>query len=83
MAWDHRWETVPLSPDMNFVAKTELVDKGPTMLKEVEIKALEPTLGPDMDEDYMLWPVRALRITDKIRSENQKKLFISVLEKHD
>lgn len=87
MKRDENWESVYFSPDVNFVAKTELVNKGVSVLKEVEIKALGPTLGPDMQEDYMLCPVRALRIylkrSDKIRASSQKKLFISVQEHYD
>jgi integrase len=79
---DELWETVTLAPEMSFIAKTELVNRGSGILREVEIKALGPFLGHDMEEDRMLCPVRALRIyldrTDHHRSETQRKLFISV-----
>ena len=81
---DEDWSTISFTPDFSFVAKTELVNKGSSVLKEVEVKALGTSLGPDMQEDYTLCPVRALRIymkrSDKFRSESQKKLLISVQE---
>ena len=84
---DENWTVCSVSPDMKFVAKTELVNKGSSVLREVEIKALSRLLGPDMQEDLSLCPVRALRIylerSDKFRSSNQKKLFISVQQNYD
>ena len=69
------------------MAKTELVNKGSSVLKEIEVKALGSFLGQDMNDDYSLCPVRALRIylkrSDKYRSDTQKKLFISVKENYN
>lgn len=73
-------QVVSVSPDMSFVAKTEIVNRGCNMLQEVELKSLGHCLGPDMDLYYKLCPVRALKHylkrTDKIR-KNPKKLFIA------
>ena len=70
---------------MDFVAKTELVNKGAAVISPVTVPALTELLSPDMQEDATLCPVRALRLylarTDEIRT-TQKRLFISFKEGH-
>ena len=84
---DEKWKTISVAPDISFIAKTELANRGCAVLKEIEIKALGSFLGQEMEDDYTLCPVRALRIylsrSDEFRSPSQKKLFISVKENHD
>ena len=80
------WQSVTVSPDMNFVAKTELANKGVSVLNSITIKALSSIVGSDLPEDLTLCPVRALRIylsrTDGSRSDKQKKLFIAFKPGH-
>ena len=83
---EEHWQSVSVSPDMNFVAKTELANKGVSVLQSITIKALSTIVGSDLPEDLTLCPVRALRIylnrTDGIRSDKQKKLFIAFKAGH-
>ena len=75
------WTSFTVSPNMEFVAKTELGNKGPKVLNSLTINALSTIVGRDMPEDLTLCPVRALKIylqkTDVVRKPEQKKLFIS------
>ena len=75
-----QWQSVTLYPDPQFIAKTQLADQGGQSLQGVTIPALKNFLGPGLNSDVKLCPVRALREyvkrTDKIR-KGQKQLFIS------
>ena len=66
------------SPD--FYAKTYLPESGTNVLDPLVIPSLKGILAPNMTEDMLLCPVRALRIyldrTAKVR-EGRKKLFIA------
>ena len=77
---DETWSKVTLQTDPEFVSKTELANKGAAVLKPIVLHSLGETLGPEMDEDLSLCPVRALRMyldrTAEFRGQ-QKKLFIS------
>jgi hypothetical protein len=81
------WTSVTISPAMGFIAKTELANKGVSIIKSLTLPALSSIVGNDMPEDLSLCPVRALKIylqkTDSIRSEMQKKLFISFKQGHN
>ena len=74
------WSSVYIEPDPQFVAKTELNNKGSAMLKLVQIKALTKELPEEEIGDRALCPVRALRYyikqTEDIRGD-RKKLFIA------
>ena len=69
-----------LYSDLQFVAKTQLANQGNAVLQPVVVKALSRILGPDMDKDRVLCPVRALRFyldrTKDLRS-GRNRLFIS------
>jgi hypothetical protein len=71
---------VTVAPALDFVAKTQLVNKGPEVLHSITIQSLDGFLGPRLEEDLTLCPVRALKTyidrSDGIR-QCQKKLFIS------
>ena len=75
------WTSVTVSPCMEFVAKTELANKGVKVLNSLTLQSLSAIVGSEMPEDLTLCPVRALRIyiqrTDLTRTETQKKLFMS------
>jgi integrase len=77
---DEDWTSVSVAPGMDFVAKTELINKGPAIISPVTFRALTDFLSPDMEEDTTLCPVRALKLylarTDKLRT-TQKRLFIA------
>ena len=72
------WSEVTIDTDINFVAKTELATGAG--MKPLTIKSLDGFLGPDMENEKQLCPVRALRIylnrTSELR-EGKKCLFIS------
>lgn len=76
------WSDIIISPDVNFIAKTELA-KGNAVTRDLKLQALKQSLGPGMEEDEKLCPVRAIRIylerTDPIRRD-RKKLIISAKE---
>ena len=69
-----------LYPDLQFVPKTQLGNEGCAVLQPVVIKALSRILAPDMEEDRVLCPVRALRFyldrTKGVRGE-RKRLFVA------
>ena len=74
------WKSVTIVPDPEFIAKTQLNEKGSDMLNVVTIKALTKILPSDMQEDRALCPVRAIKYylkqTANIR-EGKKKLFVA------
>jgi hypothetical protein len=78
-----KWTQVSIKPHMDFIAKTELVNKKVNVMKPVCLKALGTILDSTLQEDLTLCPVRALRIylqrTDVLRAD-QIKLFISFKE---
>jgi hypothetical protein len=79
------WSSVYIESDPQFVAKTELNNKGSDILKLVQVKALTKELPDDEIGDRALCPVRALRFylqkTEDIR-DSRKKLFIAYKKGH-
>ena len=79
------WEYVILEPHMDFIAKTELRTAGASQPSSKKIPPLGPTLGPGLEEDLKLCPVRALKIylarTQQLR-EDKKLLFIAYKKGH-
>jgi hypothetical protein len=73
------WKNVTLFLDSSFVAKTELAAKNSNS-KPLTIPALSKSLGPGLEKDRCLCPVRALRFyldrTKEIRAD-KKKLFVA------
>ncbi len=57
ISWSRNKEKVFLRPIPSFLAKTQLSSAPPT---QFSIPALTPFLGPDLDKDALLCPVRAL-----------------------
>ena len=74
------WGSVSIVLDPQFVAKTQLNNRGSAMLNVVTMKAFTKLLPSDMQEDRSLCPVMVLRYyhrqTHDIRKD-QRKLFIS------
>ena len=86
-AWLHecirrqgQWSSVVLQPSPEFIAKNQLARKGPSSIAPVQIPALAPVVGRDLEGDWTLCPVRALRFylkkTVDLRKGN-KLLFVS------
>ena len=75
-----QWRSITLIPDVEFVAKTELGNRGSEVVKTVTVQSLTQHVCEDMQEDRSLCPVRAvkyyLKATEKLR-KNRKKLFIA------
>lgn len=84
MRHDEEWSKVWVKPNPAFLAKTQ-TPKNPGVFTQFEIKALAPTLGPGLDADKLLCPVRALRAymcrTKRLR-KGKSKLFISYIPGH-
>ena len=74
------WDLVSIVPDPQFVVKTQLNNRGSSMLNVVSNKTLTKLLPSDMQENCSLCPVRVLRYyqkqTQDIRKD-QSKLFIA------
>ena len=74
------WRSVNLLPDTEFVAKTELGNKGSDAIKPITIPALITHVDTSMQEDRSLCPVRSIRYylkeTEQSRGE-RRKLFLA------
>ena len=79
------WSSVTLHTSPDFVAKTHVPRFGTQSMQPLTIPALSRILGPEMTEDKVLCPVRALRYyidrTVKIR-ESRNRLFIAYKKGH-
>ena len=79
------WSSVTLYTEAGFLAKTELATTA-TSAKPLTIPALASFLGPGLERDGMLCPVRALRTylerTSAIRGDC-RKLFIAYKQNHN
>lgn len=77
VSWREDFSVVKLRVIPSFLAKTQLATSPPLSFS---VPALAPSLGPDMDQDLLLCPVRALRSyldrTKKLR-KGRKLLFLS------
>jgi integrase len=74
------WRSVTLVPDTEFVAKTELGNKGADVLKPITFPALTKLLDASMQEDRSLCPVRAIKQYLQLTKESRgprRKLFIA------
>ena len=86
-AWLHdcirrqeKWKSVTLQPSPEFIAKNQLARDGPSSVAPVQIPALAPVVGRDLEGDRTLCPVRALRNYLKRTSDlrqGKKLLFVS------
>jgi integrase len=79
------WTEVTIHTSPDFVAKTHIPRKGTTSMVPLTIPALKRILGPNMQEDRLLCPVRALRYyldkTQPIRG-TRTRLFIAYKKGH-
>lgn len=79
------WARMTLFPSPDFISKTQFtVNKGKPM-DPVVVEALAPHLGPNLEEDKCLCPVRCLKVylarTRELRT-NKKLLFVSWEERY-
>ena len=79
------WKDVTLFPDLQFVPKTCLIEKGVRALKTITLKSLCKEVDDKMIEDRSLCVVRAVRYyldrTKDLRGD-RKRLFISFKKGH-
>ena len=77
------WSWITLHPVPEFLAKTQRRSEGASRFEGIKIRALAPSVGPDLQEGKALCPVRAVRCYLK-RTEHfrkaQRRLFISYQE---
>ena len=74
------WGSMTLLPDTEFVAKTELGNKGAAVIKPITVPKKKKILQEDMQEDRSLCPVRAIKYYLKMTKENRgtrRKLFLA------
>ena len=72
-------------PDSNFVAKTDLANKGCAVVNPVSIPALTPLLHTNDQEDHLLCLVQVIQYylqCTKVAKEERKKLFLSYKAGH-
>ena len=76
----NNWSSVILEPHVAFVSKTELRRSGSSAFNAIKIPALGPILGPGLERDRGLCPVRALKVylsrTKNLR-EDRSLVFVS------
>ncbi len=74
------WQAITILPDPEFVAKTQLSNRGGEVLNAVTVKALSQFLSAGLEDDKFMCPVRAVRVylqrTRDIRGD-RRKLFVS------
>ena len=79
---DPKWKFVVLKPHLDFISKTQLRSQGATKLDSITIKGFMEFVGPDLDKDRKLCPVRCLKAylarTQGMR-QGKKLLLISHL----
>ena len=79
---DPKWRFIILKPHLDFISKTQLRTQGATKLDSITIKCLTDFVGPDLDRDRKLCPVRCLKAylarTQHMRA-GKKLLLISHL----
>jgi integrase len=76
-----KWEKVMLRPNPIFVAKNYDYSSGQRNFEGFQLEALKHRLGPGLEEEVKLCPVRALKYylkrTEKLRGQ-ERQLFISI-----
>lgn len=60
-AHDPKWKYVVMKPHEKFVSKTQTRTRGAARLDSVTIKSLADFVGPDLQKDMKLCPVRVLK----------------------
>ena len=77
---DPKWKRVILKPHTDFISKTQLRTQGATKLDSFVIKSLADFVGPDLQRDRKLCPVRCIKAylarTQSLRAD-KKLLLIS------
>ena len=80
----NNWQKVRLAPNPNFLAKNFNYSTGQRNFEGFTIESLKDKLGPGLEKDYSLCPVRALRYyldrSKPLRGESSQ-LFISINNK--
>ena len=74
------WREVWLQPSAQFIAKNQKAQRPGTLFSPITVPALGPTLGPNLEQDRTLCPVRALKFyLDRTKPilRDRKKLFIA------
>ncbi len=75
------WSYVVLHMSPDFITKTEARTKAGSIYHEVRIPSIKSMIGPNLEDELLLCPVRALRSyilrTQPVRG-NRKRLFMSV-----
>ena len=80
----NNWQVVHLTPNPKFLAKNYNYSSGKNNFEGFSIEALKHRLGPGLDDEYTLCPVRALRYyLDRTASQrgDTTQLFISLNKK--
>ena len=79
------WQSVSMQPSRDFLAKNQLASSSVISFQPVVIPSLSKTLGPDLEQDKTLCPVRALRYylsrTESLL-KGREKLFIAYKPGH-
>ena len=79
------WKSVTLQPHVDFISKTHVRSGGAQRLDHFKILSIADFVGPDLEKDRKLCPVRALKIylarTQNMRNST-KLLFISYRPEH-
>jgi integrase len=79
------WNSVTIHTSPDFVAKTHVPRRGTQSMAPLSIPALKGILGPDMEEEKLLCPVRALRFyLDRTQSfrGTRTRLFLAYKKGH-
>jgi len=80
------WKVVTLSPNPKFKAKNYDYSSGRRNFVGFKLESLKHRLGPGLEEENYLCPVRALRFyldrTKDLRGKGQTQLFVSIVGKH-
>lgn len=82
---DPKWKFIILKPHSEFVSKTQLRTHGASKLEAFKIPSLLDFVGPDLQRDKKLCPVRTLKTylaRTKNMREGKRLLFISHRPEH-
>jgi len=82
---DPKWRYIVLRPSPEFISKTQLRTQGASKLEFVKIQSICDFVGPDLDRDRKLCPVRCIKAyvarTQHLRKD-KKLFFVSYKPSH-
>jgi len=82
---DPKWRYIVLRPSPEFISKTQLRTQGASKLEFVKIQSICDFVGPDLDRDRKLCPVRCIKAyvarTQHLRRD-KKLFFVSYKPSH-